>query len=222
MKEKFTSLTSLILPISLIIAVLGGIYSGAATPSEAAGVGALGAIICAAVYRTLTWNNLKQAALEAFRLTVMVFWLMAGGMAFSYFLSASGGGNYLVALLVGAPLGTTGALVAMLLVSLILGCFIDGSSITVITVPIFFPIVYVLGLDPLWFGVLFIQSLVIGYVTPPFGFNLFFTKGILPPDSKVTMQDIYVSVLPFIGIELVTLALVIAFPQIILFLPSFM
>lgn len=221
-REKFIALRGLILPVFIIMGVLGSIWSGAATPTEAASIGAVGAIISAAVHRTLNWNNMKQAMRETIRINAMVIWLLIGGTAFSYFLNASGAGDYIVSLITGRELGIYGTVAVMMLISLVLGCFIDGAAITVICAPIFFPIINRLGIDPLWFGLLFVISLIIGYLTPPFGMNLFYMRGILPKNSGVTMKDIYGAALPFIWLQIIVLILSIMFPAILLWLPSLM
>lgn len=219
-KEKLISLRGVILPILLIIAVLGGIYSGACTPSEAAGVGAFGALVCAAIHRQLKWSNLKEALFSSLRINGMVLWLLIGGAMYSAFLSASGVGHFISDVLTGLPVAPFIILGILLFISLVLGMFIDGAAITMICIPIFVPIITHLGFDLLWFCLLFVISLIVGYISPPFGMNLFYMKGIAPED--VTMGDIYRSVLPYTGLMVIGLALCLLFPTIPLWLPSMM
>ncbi len=218
--EKFKSLRGVIAPIILILLVLGTIYTGVATPSEAGGVGAVGALICAVANRQLSWSKLSKSGLSTVQVTTMVFWLMIGGSFFSTLLTRTGTGTFIGTVLSGTPGGATGALVVMMIIGLILGCFIDGVSITMITIPVFMPVVYQFGLDPLWFILLFTINMVIGYVTPPFGMNLFYMKALVPKD--ITMADIFRSVLPYCVVMIITLALSIIFPQMLLWLPNAM
>ncbi len=208
----------MVAPVILIIVVIGSIYAGICTPSEAGGFGAFGALICAAIYRQLNWANLHQAGLGTLRLATMILWLLFGGGCFASLLGATGVGHFISDMVTGLPFGTMGILGIMLLVTLILGMFIDPVAITMICIPVFMPVVFQLGIDPLWFGLLFTISMIIGYITPPFGMNLFYMKGVAPPG--ITMADIYRSSLPYVGFGIITLILCVAFPQILLWLPD--
>ena len=218
--EKLVSLRDVILPILLVVAVLGSIYTGAATPTEAGAVGAGGAALCALIYRRLTWRNLREALLFALRVNGMVMWIMGGGVCMCAILSATGASRWIGSLLVELPLAPIIVIILMQLTGLILGMFLDGATIKVITIPIFIPVVVALGFDPLWFGICFMVNTIIGYITPPFGMNLFYTKGIASED--ITMGDIYRAILPFAGIEAIVLIVCIAFPGMVLWLPNMM
>ena len=216
--EKFAALRGVILPIFLVLLVLGGIYSGAATPIEASGVGAIGAIICAAVHRKVSLENLKDAVQRTIKINVMVLWLLIGGSTYSSFMSASGVGPYLGELLMGLPLPPIGILAILLVILLLMGMVMESVAIIMVTVPIFFPVIKTLGFNPLWFGVVFVIAIIIGYITPPLGYNLFYMRGVLPSD--VSTRDIFRYVVPFIPIMVLVLILVVIFPQIILWLPN--
>ena len=218
--EKFVALRGVVLPITLVILVLGSIYTGAATPTEAGAVGAGGAVICGLIYRRLTWRNFREAMLFALRVNGMVMWIMGGGICVGAVLSATGMSNWIGSLMVGLALPPIVIIILMQLMGLILGMFLDGMTIKVITIPIFIPVVIALGFDPLWFGICFIVNTIIGYISPPFGMNLFYTKGICPDD--ITMDDIYRSIMAFVVIEVIVLAICIVFPGIVLWLPNLM
>jgi tripartite ATP-independent transporter DctM subunit len=218
--EKLIALRSVILPVFLILSVMGTIYTGITTPTEGAAVGAFGALICAAINRKLTWNNLYQAGKTSLRITCMVMWLLIGGGLFAALLSAIGVQETISQGLAGiqAAYGSMGVLVIMMVVVFIMGMFIDGAAITVLTMPVFFPIVEKAGLDPLWFGALFTLNICMGYLTPPFGMNLFYMKGIVPPHIK--MSEIYESIIPYVAIMVLVLIIVISFPEIAVWFPN--
>lgn len=218
--ERLSSLRYIILPIILIIVVLGSIYTGMCTPTEAAGFGAFGALICAAINRRLNWGNLKKAVISCFGISVMVIWLIFGGWVFAAFLGTAGVRDFVAGMLIALPIGSFGVMLVMLAVALIMGMFLDGGAIVVICIPIFMPAIRAMGIDPLWFGLLFIVALIAGYITPPFGFNIFYLKGITPPD--ITMGDIYRSALPYIILMIITLIVCIAFPPLSMWLPGTM
>jgi tripartite ATP-independent transporter DctM subunit len=217
-REKFISLRGVLLPILLIILVLGAIYTGIATPSEAGGVGAFGALICAAVYRNLNWKNLKQALVTSLRLNAMIFWIIIGGSAFSTMLSLTGVRDFVTEVVVGMSASRWAVLILMLVIIYIMGMFMDATAIAIITVPIYAPIVRELGFDMLWFGLILTMDMLIGYITPPFGVNLFYFKGLRHPG--VTMGDIYRSVLPFVVLITIAWIICIVFPPIALWLPG--
>jgi len=216
--EKFASLSGAGPPIVLIFLVLGLIYLGVATPSEAGGIGALGSLACAAMYGTLSWKNLKNALLVTLRVTSMVFWLMIGGSVFNTLLGVTGVTDLILKILGGVALDPWIVLVIMLGIGYILGMFIETTAICIITVPLFMPVVRALGFDPLWFGLIYVMDLLIGLITPPFGLNLFYFKGLGHRD--VTMANIYWAVLPFIVAMTGAWIICILFPQIALWLPA--
>jgi len=217
-KEKFIALRAVILPIVLIVGILGSIFMGAATPSEAAALGAVGSILCAAVYRTLNWPTLREACHVTLRLSCMVMWIIFGASVFTALYTAIGAHDLTRQLLSYLPGGRWGVVIGMQAMWMIMGCFLDPNGIIMITAPIFFPLINSLGFDPVWFGVLFVVNMEMGYLTPPFGFNLFYMQAIAP--KGVVMTDIYKSIIPFVMIQAVGLVLCMIFPEIIMWLPK--
>ena len=219
-KEKFVSLRQIGLPILIVLGVLGSIYMGIATPTEAASVGVLGVILSAAVYRRLNWPMLKQAGLDSLRLTIMIMWISFGAYCYSAIYTALGATDVVEQVLSMMPGGNWGVLIGMQLSFFVLGCMLDPIGIIMITAPIYLPLVVTLGFDPVWFGILYVMNMEMGFLTPPFGFNLFYMKAVVPP--SITMGDIYRSVIPFVGLQMLGLVIVMIFPQIALLLPSSM
>jgi tripartite ATP-independent transporter DctM subunit len=217
-KEKIISLKAVILPILIIVGVLGSIFGGIATPTEAAGVGALGSLISAAIYRRLSWANLRYALLSTLKVTCMVMWIMVAGAAFAATFTAIGGQEFIMSTIQGLGVNRWVILIGMQIIYLFLGCLMDANAIMMLSIPIFVPVVKALGFSSLWFGVLFIVNMEMGFLTPPFGVNLFYLRGVVP--KEVTMMDIYRSVLPFILIQAVGLVICMVFPQTILYLPN--
>ncbi|MBU4604064.1 MAG: TRAP transporter large permease subunit, partial [Proteobacteria bacterium] len=205
-RDKFRSLKGVILPVSLVVLVLGVIYSGVATPTEAAGVGAGGAVVTALIHRQLTWARMWQALKDTLSLTVMVFWIIIGAVSFTTFLAYAGIQDMLQEAIMSMEINRWIILIAIQLVFFVLGMFLDPAGIILLTTPIFVPIINQLGFDPLWFGVLFIINMEMAYITPPFGFNLFILKSVVPP--QITMADIYRSVGPFVLLQALCLAMV--------------
>ena len=194
-KEKIISLKAVILPLILIFLVLGTIYLGICTPTEAAAIGALGAFVCAAIRKNLNFGLVKKAS----RQTV--------------------GAQSLIINLV-SELGLTPwtVLILMMVSLFVLGMLMDDFAVVMLCVPIYVPIIKALGFNPLWFAMLFMVQIQMAYLTPPYGFNLFYMKSIVPPE--ITMGDLYRSVVPFVCLQLIGLILVMVFPQIALWLPS--
>jgi len=207
-------------PLFLILAVLGTILFGIASPTEAASVGAMGAVLVAIAYRNFNFRVLYDAAIQTLRITTMVMFVAAGAMMFSGVFMALGGAKYIGATIVALPLGKWGILFAMLVVVFLLGMFIDWIGILFIVIPIFTPIALDLGFNPLWFALVICTNLQMSFLTPPFAYSMFYLKGIAPDD--VTMVQIYRGVFPFIGLQIIGLALVIIFPPLTLWLPSLM
>ncbi len=219
-KEKFVTLRGIVIPMLLVFLVLGTIFLGVTTPTEAAAIGAVGSIISAALYRRLKWDLFKEACYRTFVLTVMVTWIYYAALVFTALYAATGAADLVGEVLTAVPGGRWGTIIAMQLIFLILGCFLDPTGIIMICLPLFGPIVVSLGFDPIWFGVLFVVNMEMAYLTPPFGFNLFYMRGVAPRD--VTMVDIYRSVTPFVLLQAVGLALVMIFPNIVMWLPGLM
>jgi tripartite ATP-independent transporter DctM subunit len=218
LRQKLAALKSLILPFLLAFTVLGTIFAGVATPTEAAGAGALGATLCAAIRRRLTWRGIKEVAFETAKTTTMVLWLMFGASSFVGVYTRAGGAEFMEDLILGLGMGPWGVIIVMQIIYLILGMFLDSIGILLLTVPIFIPIIVELGFDPIWFGVLFVMNMMIGFMSPPFGIGVFYLKGVAPPE--ITTTDLFRSVWPFVLIFLLGLTLVMTFPQLALWLPN--
>ncbi len=217
-REKLTSLKGVILPVALVALVLGVIYSGVATPTEAAGVGAGGALLTAAVHRRLSWARVKQASMETLQLSAMIFWIIIGAVAFTHFLAYAGIQDMVQAWVLSLEVNRWVIMLTIQAVFFVLGMFLDPAGIILLTTPIFVPIITHLGFDPLWFGILFTINMEMAYITPPFGFNLFILKSVVPP--SISMADIYRSVGPFVLLQVLCLALVMLWPELATYLPS--
>lgn len=216
--DKLRSLRAVLLPIMIVVMVLGAIFGGFATPTEAAAIGVLGAMIAAAINRKLNMAVISESATQTLRLTALIMWILFAAHAFSTAYTTLGAHEFIQGLISYIPGGKWGALAFMMFVLLLLGMVLDPVGIMLITLPVFLPVVEAAGFDPIWFGILFIIMMEIGYMTPPFGFNLFYIKGVAPP--SVTMSDIYSSVIPYVLVTLLGLLIVILFPQIALYLPD--
>ncbi|MBA7540202.1 C4-dicarboxylate TRAP transporter large permease protein DctM [subsurface metagenome] len=217
-RKKFISLRGIILPMVLIFLVLGTIFAGVCTPTEAAAIGSLGSLICVAIYRKLSWTFLKEACFEGLRLSCMILWIIVGGTCFASAYAAAGALEFIRDLIIALPVSPYIILIGMMFIFFILGCLMDPGGIILITTPIFVPIITALGFDVVWFGILFIVNMEMAYLTPPFGFNLFYMKAIVPKD--ITMVDIYRSVIPFVILQAICLGILVIFPQIVLWLPN--
>lgn len=217
-REKFAALKGIILPFLLITSILASIFAGIATPTESAAVGALGSVLCAIVYRRFTWANFIHSMQTTVRIVSMVSWAVCGGACFGSIFSAVGGQQVIMSGLLGLEVNRWVILIGIQLIYLVLGCLMDPWSIMILSIPIFVPLMESLGFDTLWFGVLFIMNMELGFLTPPMGPNLFYMKGIVPKD--ITMVDIYRSVFPFLGLQAVGMAICMIFPGTILFLAS--
>jgi tripartite ATP-independent transporter DctM subunit len=220
LREKLVSLKGLALPVLLIVGVMGSILTGIASVSEASAIGAAGSILAAAVLGRLDWSVLRQACEETLQLSCMIFWIIIGATALSTFYTAMGASRLIEGLVLDLEVNRWLILVGMLSILFIMGMMLDTVGIIMITAPIFVPIITALGFDPVWFGILFIIMMEIGFLTPPFGYNLFYLRGVAPPEVRMT--DIYRSVVPFIALMLVAVAICMVFPQIILVLPNAM
>jgi tripartite ATP-independent transporter DctM subunit len=218
LKDKLIALRDSIFAFGLIVLILGSIMAGAATPTEAAAVGGVGAILIAMFYRRFSMSVLKDASIYTMKLTGMCVWIMVGATIFSNFHMLMGAGRLLTRTFLEAGLSPMGVIAMMQGTMLIMGCFIDEFIIVLICAPLYTPIAVSLGFDPIWFGVLMIINMEIAIQTPPYGFALFYLKACAPEDVK--MLDIYKSVAPFLAIKFIVMALVMAFPKIITFLPD--
>ncbi|HVP78356.1 MAG TPA: TRAP transporter large permease subunit [Thermodesulfobacteriota bacterium] len=202
----------------LIFLVLGTILIGIAAPTEAAGVGCAGAIIIIALQGKLKWKGVVQACETTLKSSAMVLWTMFGANVFVALYVMVGGGRFVTDVLVGSGFDRWIIMFIMQFILIFLGCFIDWVGIVMLCVPIFGPIVRQLGFDPVWFGVLFTVNLQMSFLSPPFGYALFYLKGVAPPEISTT--DIWKGAAPFLGLQFVGLLLCMAFPDIILIAPK--
>lgn len=215
--EKLRALRAVILPAGIVVMVLGSIIGGITTPTEAAAVGVLGAMIAAAVHRKLTLKLLHEASIRTFKLTGMIAWILFAAHAFSAAYQGMGAQALIEGAMSSIPGGKWGVLIVMEIILFFMGMVLDPVGIMLITLPVFMPIILELGFDPIWFGILFIINMEIGYMTPPFGFNLFYLKGIVPP--SITMKDIYTSVIPYVGVLILGMVIIMIFPSIATLVP---
>tara|TARA_B100001996_G_scaffold340498_1_gene294050 strand:- start:1276 stop:2589 length:1314 start_codon:yes stop_codon:yes gene_type:complete len=219
--SNHTSLLKTILPpFTLILAVLGSIFLGIATPTESAAVGAIGALILAACHKKLTLKNLEESMQQTTKLTSMVFMILIGATAFGLVFRGMGGDKLVLDVMTNLPAGVWGFLFVSMLLIFILGFFLDFLQICFIVVPILAPIASEFGIDLLWFAVLIAINLQTSFLTPPFGFSLFYLKAVAPPNVRI--QDIYSGIIPFVILQLITIMLLIFIPELITWLPNFM
>lgn len=217
-REKMLALMGIWPFLLLIVMVLGAIWGGVATPSEAAAFGATGALVINIIYRKLTWQVMRNSLETTVKLTGMGLWILIGANIYLNIFNSLGCQELVTSLVLGMPGGEHGILLMMMFIILLLGTVMDDWAIIMLCTPLYIPIINELGIDKLWFGVLFIVNIQIAYLTPPFGFVLFWLKSVLPPD--VSMGDVYKSVGPFILLQLLGLTLVFLFPEIATWLPS--
>ena len=215
---KVKALKGLIIPVVLIFGVLGLILMGVTSPTEASAIGAFGAIIGAAINRNFNRRMLHNSVMQTVKLMGMIMWILLSALFFAKIYTGLGAPEMLRGML--TEWGVSPYLVISLILAsfLILGCVLDDTAILFITAPIYVPIIVSLGFDKVWFGILFIISGQAAFLTPPFGYNLFYMKAIVPPE--ITLEDIYRSVIPFVILQVIGLILVVVFPQIALFLPN--
>lgn len=209
------------LPVAFIIFLcIGVIFLGVATPSEAAATGALATFLVTLIQRTLTWDVLKKSLDGTIKVTGMVFLIIGAAMAFGQILAFSGATQGLSEFAGQLPIAPILVIGSMQIVILIMGCFMEVVSIMLLTLPIFMPVVRNLGFDPVWFGAMYLLNIELAAITPPFGLNLFVMKGVAP--SGTTLGDVYRAALPFIGLQVFQIGLMMVFPAISMWLPSMM
>jgi len=240
LREKVRLLRGIITPILLIVLVLGVIFTGVATPVEAAGIGTFGAVFVAAMHRRLSWTAVREAAVTTLRASAMVLWIIFGASIFVGFYILNGGQKFVADTLIATGFGPYGILLIMMLILIVLGMFLDWVGILLLAVPIFVPVMLHLQFDgllgfagptagitdpakareamQLWFGVVYMVNMQMSFLSPPFGYALFYLKSVAPPE--ITMGIIFKSALPFLVLQAFGLAICIIFPQIILWLPS--
>jgi tripartite ATP-independent transporter DctM subunit len=230
-KEKIRLLRGTIAPILLIGLALGVIFFGVATPVEAAGIGTFGALFVCALHRRLSWITIREASRATLKATAMVMWIFFGATLFVGFFILKGGQAYVAEQILGTGLPPYGVMALMMIILIILGAFIDWVGILLLTVPIFLPILKALDFQglvgglgvapadiPLWYGVIFIVNMQMAFLSPPFGYSLFYLKSVAPPD--VSMATIIRGAVPFLGLQLLGVALCIVFPPIVTWLPG--
>ena len=205
-------------PLLLIFAVLGSILAGLATPTEAAGVGGMGALLLAIARRELDLERLREIMRTTLRISSMVFLILIGASIFSLVFRGYGGDDGVRAVLEALPGGVIGAVVVVMLVMFLLGFVLDFIEITFVVVPIVGPVLLAMGLDPVWLGIMIAINLQTSFLTPPFGFALFYLRGVAPP--TVTTAHIYRGAIPFVAIQVLALLLIAAFPELVTWLPG--
>jgi len=219
--EKVKSFAAYVLPLGAIIfLVIGVIYLGVATPSEAAALGAIGCFILAAAYGKLNWEHVNKSVSGTVQITVMMFMIFMGSSAFAQILAYTGATRGLLEVVMGLNLAPILILIGMQITLLIMGMFMEPLSIMMVAIPIYWPIIGALGFSPIWFGAIMLLNMEMATTSPPFGLNLYVMKGVAPPDT--TMGDIYRAALPFIGCDLAAMTLMISFPIVVLWLPGMM
>ena len=230
-REKFALLRKTIAPLLLIVLVLGVIFVGIATPVEAAGIGTFGALFVSALHRRLNWLAVQEAAIATLKATAMVMWIFFGATMFVGFFIVKGGQTFVANTILGTGLPPYGILMLMMLILFVLGMFIDWVGILLLTVPIFLPIMKSLewgglfGLPgvrpedvPLWYGVIFMVNMQMAFLSPPFGYSLFYLKSVAPPE--ITMATIFRAAVQFMALQWLGVGLCIVFPSIVVWLPS--
>ncbi|MDD5287820.1 MAG: TRAP transporter large permease subunit [Dehalococcoidales bacterium] len=217
-KQTIIASKGIILPFIIIVGVLGSIFTGAATPTEAAAVGATGCILAAFIRGKFSFSLLKESLYNSFRISSFVFWIVAGATLYVAVFTALGGPAFVKATLASMDVNRWVIMIAMQLTIFILGCFIDPLGIVILTTPIYVPILKELGFDIVWYGILFVMNMETSFLTPPFGGNIFYLKGVVPPE--ITMAQLYNSVWPWVILQILGIVIVMIFPQIALFLPN--
>jgi len=219
--DKIRATLRYVLPLSSIVfLVVGLIFLGIATPTEAAALGALGCLVLAFIYRGLSWEVLKTSVTGTLQVTIMMLMILTGSTAFAQILAYTGATQGLVECALSIPLPPICVLIAMQVVLLIMGTFMEPLTIMMVTLPIFMPIVEKLAFNPLWFGAIMLLNMEMATTSPPFGLVLFVMKGVAPPGT--TMGDIYKAGLPFLACDAVAMALMMVFPELVLWLPGLM
>jgi tripartite ATP-independent transporter DctM subunit len=216
-RERLDSLRDIWATLLLFLFVIGGIYGGLFTATEAAGMGAAGAFLIGIARRRLSRDDILRSLLEATRTTAAVFTVLIGAILFGYFLAITQTPQKVTEFLTGLGIGRYGVLALIMVMYLVLGCLMDALAMIILTVPIIFPVIKQLGFDPIWFGVIIVMTVELGLIHPPVGMNIFVIKSVVE-DAKIS--TIFYGVLPFIVTDILRLILLIAFPILALWLPS--
>ena len=215
---RLRSLEALISPSLIIFGVLGSISLGVATPTEAAAVGVAGAVISAATQRRLDAQMLGRAAFDTLKVSAMILWITIGAKAFVAIFTGTGGADFMLAQIEALEADRYVILLVMMLILVFLGMFLDEIGIILLCVPVFLPIIEFLEFDPLWFGIIFLISAQMAYITPPFGYTLFYLKGVVPP--SIGMETIYRAIVPFFLLQVTGLLICVVCPELVLWLPQ--
>ena len=215
--ERWRSMRGIWAVLLLFAFIIGGIYGGAFTPTEAAGMGAAGAWIIGVVRGRLTLRSTAQCLVEALRTSAGIFVILLGALLFGYFLAITQTPTHFTTWLLGLELGRYGTLLVILLAYLLLGCVMDAMAMIILTVPIIFPVVSQLGFDPIWFGVIIVMTVELGLITPPVGMNVFVINGVA---RDISLPTIFRGVMPFVATDVIRLAILILLPALVTFLPS--
>jgi tripartite ATP-independent transporter DctM subunit len=217
LRDRLLALRDVWAPVLLFVFVIGGLYGGFFTPTEAGGVGAAGAYLLGALRGRLDRRQARAALLQATRTSAAVFTVLIGALLFGYFLTITQAPQQLTAVLTGLGVGRYGVLVLIMLMYLVLGCLMDAMAMIILTVPIIFPVITALGFDPIWFGIIIVMTVELGLIHPPVGMNVFVIKSVV---KEVSFTTIFKGVLPFVATDILRLAILIAFPVIALWLPG--
>ena len=218
-REKFAALSSVGLTLALFLLVIGGIYTGAFTPTEAAGIGAIGTFVLALLARRMTPKVLLSCLVDTVKTTAMIFTILIGAIMLNKFLTLGGLAGELGEIVVGLNSSKLLTMIVILLIYFVLGCALDALAMILLTIPIFFPIVIALGFDPIWFGVIVVMVVELGLISPPIGMNVFVIKGMAP---DIRLSQIYRGVIPFVIAQIILIALLLAVPKLATWLPSTM
>lgn len=220
LREKLGALKAVVFPSMLIVLILGSIFFGVATPTESAAVGVAGALVPAFFKRRLKMSMLRESGVDTLKATSMILWITLGAKAYVAIFTGLGGADTLLAFIKGLEVNRWLILGAMMLLLIFLGTVLDELGIILLTVPVFLPIVRLLGFDELWFGVLYAITIQMGYISPPFGYTLFYIKGTLP--KHIGMDVVYRGIVPFFVLQFVGLLVCAAFPDLVTWLPRLM
>ncbi len=216
-KERFKGLKDVWAPLVLFAFVIGGLYGGVFTPTEAGGMGAGGAFILGVVRGRLNRAQIREALLQATRTSAAVFTVLIGALLFGYFLTITQTPQKLTEFLTGMGIGRYGVLALIMVMYLVLGCLMDAMAMIILTVPIIYPVIVHMGFDPIWFGIIIVMTVELGLIHPPVGMNVFVIKSVV---KDVSFTTIFKGVLPFVATDLIRLVILIAFPIIALWLPG--
>jgi len=217
-KARLASLKDIVLPAMLVVLVLGSIFLGIATPTEAAGVGAFGSFVICIIYGRLTRKVITDSCMETMKISGMALWILVTATLFGVVYTSAGAQDMVMELVEGLTVNRWLILAVMQVILLVFGMFMDDYAVLTICAPIFIPIAVLLGFDPIWFSIIFILNMQVAYLTPPFGWALILMKGVAPPE--VHTKDIWRSIPPFVAIQLIVLLLTMLFPQLALWLPE--